>query len=211
VRIFGIDYRQRHLQFALSDIYAYLLAFEAGFLLQLAWGAEPLHFWQVIDRFTGASLFTVSSTMLMLYLFDGYQRRADYRRGYYHLRLWASVICSQLMALVAYGLFPRGWWGPELGLATGLALAVFLSVTRYLVCWPRMSPASIRSASCSASSRRPTGTRGGGRATSSRTTCPMGPRPWSPSWDPSPTSPPSPPSTRQSWSWWPTAPTSPGT
>jgi exopolysaccharide biosynthesis polyprenyl glycosylphosphotransferase len=140
VRIFGIDYRQRHLQFALSDIYAYLLAFEAGFLLQLAWGAEPLHFWQVIDRFTGASLFTVSSTMLMLYLFDGYQRRADYRRGYYHLRLWASVICSQLMALVAYGLFPRGWWGPELGLATGLALAVFLSVTRYLVCWAAPEP-----------------------------------------------------------------------
>jgi len=132
--LFGIVYRRRHLQWVLVDSYAYLLALELGFLLARLWGAPPLHFWHVINEFTGATLFMVSATMLMLYLFDGYQRRADYRKPYFHLRLWVSVACAQVMALVAYGILPHGWWGPGVGLATGLSLAASLSVTRFLLC-----------------------------------------------------------------------------
>ncbi len=139
--LFGIVYRRRHMQFVFTDALAYLLALELGFLFAQLWGHPPTHFWNVIDQYTGASLFLVSSAMLMLYLLDGFQRRADYRRGYYHLRLWGAVVCSQLMALVAYGVFPRGWWGPGVGLATGLSLAVTLSVMRFLICKIAPEPA----------------------------------------------------------------------
>ena len=139
--LFGIVYRRRHMQFVLVDAYAYLFALELGFLLSRLWGAPPLHFWSVIRQHTAASIFLVCSTVLMLYLFDGFQRTIDYRRAYYHLRLWVAVACAQLAALVAYGLFPHGWWGPATGLATALALAVLLSAFRFLLCWANPDPA----------------------------------------------------------------------
>jgi exopolysaccharide biosynthesis polyprenyl glycosylphosphotransferase len=140
VSLFGIVYKRRHLQFALTDAYAYLLALEAGFLLARLWGGPSLHFWDVLRQYTGASIFMVSSTVLMLYLLDGYQRTYDYRRAYHHLRLWASVAGGQVLALIAYGVFPNGWWGPAVGLATGLSLAAMLSLTRFLLCQLNPNP-----------------------------------------------------------------------
>ncbi len=139
--LFGIVYRRRHVQYAVTDTIVYLLALEVGQLVTCPWGETPLHTWSVLLRHTGASLFLICSTVLMLYLFDGYQRKADYRKAYFHLRLWAAVGCAQLLALVAYGLFPHGWWGPSVGLATSLALAMLLSGSRYLLCWANPEPA----------------------------------------------------------------------
>ena len=139
--LFGIVYKRRHLQYAVTDAYAYLIALEVAFQLSRFWGAPSRHFWDVLRQYTSASLFMVSATVLMLYLLDGFQRTIDYRKAYNHLRLWAAVAGGQVLALIAYGLLPHGWWGPAIGVTTGLTLALTLSATRFLLCWLNPNPA----------------------------------------------------------------------
>ncbi len=135
MKLFGIVYRRRHLQFAVADLCAYLLAIEGGYQISRLWGGPRLEVGGVLQWFSGASLFLVSSTVLMLYLLEGFQQRNDYRRLYYHLNLWVAVVGAQILALVAYGLFPHGWWGPGVGAVIGVSLALSLSLVRFLVCW----------------------------------------------------------------------------
>jgi exopolysaccharide biosynthesis polyprenyl glycosylphosphotransferase len=140
VSLFGIVYRRRHLQYAISDLIVYLMAIQLGHVISMLWGARMRPFWWVLDEYTGASLFLISSTVLMLYLGDGYQRTIDYRRAYNHMRLWFAVAAAQLAALVVYALFPHGWWGPWTGLAIGGSQILLLSLSRYLLCRLRPDP-----------------------------------------------------------------------
>jgi exopolysaccharide biosynthesis polyprenyl glycosylphosphotransferase len=142
VSLFGIVYRRRHLQYALADLIVYLMAIQLGHVIAMLWGAQMRPFWEVMSEYTEASVFLISSTVLMLYLADGYQRTIDYRRAYNHMRLWAAVGAAQIIALVVYALFPQGWWGPWVGLAIGGSQAVLLSLARYLLC--RLRPDPIR-------------------------------------------------------------------
>ena len=138
---FGIVYRRRHLQYVFTDGLAYLLAIEFGCQLSRLWGEESLHVWTVLHQYTGVTVFLISATVVMLYLFDGFRRRNDYRKIYYHLRIWAAVAGAHFLALIAYGLFPHGWWGPAVGLVMGAAVAVLLSSFRFLLCLINPDPA----------------------------------------------------------------------
>jgi exopolysaccharide biosynthesis polyprenyl glycosylphosphotransferase len=138
VTLFGIVVKRRHLQYLLTDAGAFLLSIEIAHLLGRLWGGPPVHLWTVLQRCSGATLFLASATVLALYLADAYQRSTNYRRRRPHLQLWAAVAGAQVLALVAYRLFPHGWWGLKTALATGICLAALLSLLRYLLC--RLSP-----------------------------------------------------------------------
>ncbi|MFH1463035.1 MAG: exopolysaccharide biosynthesis polyprenyl glycosylphosphotransferase [Pseudomonadota bacterium] len=139
--LFGIVIRRRHLAYFLTDGIAYLLAMEAAHGIARIWGGHPEHLPAVLRLYTGASLFLVCSNVLALYLADAYQRSNDFRRPMQHLKIWMAVAGAQALSLMAYGLFPHGWWGPGVAITTGLTLASLLSASRYLLCRIRPVPA----------------------------------------------------------------------
>ena len=130
MKAFGIPSDRRQLLLLIGDVVFILLAV---IIAQLLMGSTaPL---EVLQRNTGASLFFVSSTMTVLYVVDGYNPLRDYRKPYELLILTAALGAGLLVQLVAYAVFPHGWWGRTSAALTALTLCPLVPAWRGAFSW----------------------------------------------------------------------------
>ena len=132
MKLFGIPYQLRQREYVIGDILISLLAIYLGHILR--YGLTTPYLLEILDQYTGSSLFFISANMIMLYLVDAYNAEHDYRKRYEVLRLWSGVLLAVPLQLVAYALFPAGWWGRTITVLNTLSFASILTVWRALIC-----------------------------------------------------------------------------
>lgn len=133
MNLFGIPARRRQWLLAIGDVVVILSAVFAGHVLRFQ-EATPAP-WTILDHYTGASLFFVCSSLLFLYIFDGYNPTLDFRRRFEVLRIGTALILAFLLQLIAYAVFPHGWWGRGVAAATGFSLGLFMLSWRAAFSW----------------------------------------------------------------------------
>ena len=136
MKIFGIPARGRQFLLLAVDVVVILLAVVLGHFLRF--GAEMQAPWRIFDGYTGASLFFVSATLLVLYVFDAYDPAHDFRRRFEILRLGTALFVGLLLQLVVYAVFPHGWWGR--GVAATTAGSVFALMIGWRALFSALSP-----------------------------------------------------------------------
>ncbi|MDP2307733.1 MAG: exopolysaccharide biosynthesis polyprenyl glycosylphosphotransferase [Pseudomonadota bacterium] len=136
--LFGINYQHRQLYFLVGDVLIALLAIRLGHALRFGVGAQEKDLWGIVTQYTGASLFFISSLLVVLYLCDAYNSALDFRRRNEVIRLWSAVVVAFMLQLLVYAAFPHGWWGRSIAALTSLGLGFLLVGWRALLC--RISP-----------------------------------------------------------------------
>ena len=134
MKFFGIPYQRRQLHYVVGDVILALVAIHLGHAFIHGFGAPGQDGLSIVQKYTGASLFFFSSNLLMLYLADAYNPNLDFRERYHIPRLWVAVALAIPVQLVAYAVFPHGWWGRDIALLTALCLAILLSLWRPALC-----------------------------------------------------------------------------
>ncbi len=134
MKFFGIPYQRRQFHYVAGDILVALIAIYLGHALRFGFGDRHKSVAAIVDQYTGASLFFISSTLIVLYMADAYNSTLDFHRRHEIIRIWCAVIAALPLQLLAYAAFPLGWWGRGLALLTSLSMAVLLTVWRVSVC-----------------------------------------------------------------------------
>lgn len=136
MKLFGVRYQHRQLYYVVGDVLIAMLSILLGHALgQAGLGHGGPDVLGILDRHTGASLFFISSTLLVLYVADAYNASLDFRQRYEIVRLWAAVILAFLVQLLVYAIFPHGWWGRGVAGLTSLSMGVLLTIWRASLCW----------------------------------------------------------------------------
>lgn len=138
MKMFGIPYQYRQVQYVIGDIVMILLSIYMGHLMRL--GADAGNLWEILSTHTGSSLFFISVNMIVLYVADAYSSDLDFRKRQDIARLWVSISVTLPMQFLAYSVFPHGWWGRSIAVLSTLSLGVLLSSWRAFLCWFRPQP-----------------------------------------------------------------------
>lgn len=133
MKFFGIPYQRRQLHYVVGDVVIALVSIYLGHALRFGLGTRHKALWTIVDQYTGASLFWVSSTLLVLYVAGAYESTLDFRRRHEVFRLWSAVIAALPLQLLVYAVFPLGWWGRSLAGLTSLSMGVLLMAWRALL------------------------------------------------------------------------------
>ena len=134
MKIFGIPYQRRQVWYLMFDVLTALVAVRVGNGLVLGWSAPGAGILGIVAHSTGASLFFVSTSLILLYLADGYNATIDFRRRYDILRLWTAVAASLPLQFLVYAVFPHGWWGRDVAFLISLSFGVLLTLSRAALC-----------------------------------------------------------------------------
>ena len=132
MRLFGIPYQRRQVYFLLIDVVMALFAIRISHGLHLGWNEGGLL--DIVGKSTGASLFFICTSLIMLYLADAYNPTLDFRRRFQVFRLWSAVGAALPLQLLVYSIFPHGWWGRTEAIVVSLVFGALLAVSRAALC-----------------------------------------------------------------------------
>jgi exopolysaccharide biosynthesis polyprenyl glycosylphosphotransferase len=138
--VLGINTTRRPLLYLLGDV---LLLMAALFLAHVfRFGAGTHSLLSILDASTGASAIFALTTILMLYVAEGYDVRQDFRRRILVFRLCGAVLVAMLVQMLAFYLLPDWWMGRGITLMANLLAALLLIGWRALlsVFRPRLDP-----------------------------------------------------------------------
>lgn len=134
MRLFGVPYQRRQVNYLIGDLVIALISIQVAHWLRFGLQAPNTDLLSVLQQHTGASLFFISSMLLGLYLSDAYNGAIDFRRRSELVRPWTAVILAFITQLVAFTVFPHGWWGRGVAGLSSLMAAVLLTGWRPFVC-----------------------------------------------------------------------------
>ena len=138
--LLGFTTTRRPLLYLAGDVLLLLLALLLGHAARFGLGTYTLP--AILTVSTGASAIFLLSTILLLYVAEGYDVRHDFRRRLLIFRLWGVVGVAMVVQMVAFYLLPDWWWGRGITLLTNLAAVVLLTGWRALLSAfrPRLEP-----------------------------------------------------------------------
>lgn len=132
MKLFGIPYQLRQLEYIIGDA---LLGLMAIFLGGVALGGtQAPELMTTLRTYPGASVFFICASMVTLYIVDAYSADHDFRRRFEIGRLWGGLFLSLPLQLATFALLPDSWLGAGSLMANLLAYGVLLTVWQFLLC-----------------------------------------------------------------------------
>lgn len=130
----SVPWQRRQLNYLLGDVIIAMMSIQLANKVRFGWDAPQTDLVSVLTESTGASLFFVSSLLTALYLADAYNGSIDFRSRYEVVRTWSAVVSALAFELLAFTVFPHGFWGRGVAGLTTLFAGIMLTAWRPFVC-----------------------------------------------------------------------------
>ena len=131
MRLFGIPLERRPILLLLGALGLALLATWLAHVIRF--GADGMTLGTILRESTGATALFVGTSLLMLYLAEGYEARVDFRRQIAVFRLGTAVVVAMVAQMLLFYLLPHWWLGRGVVLLTNLSFGVLVVLWRALI------------------------------------------------------------------------------
>jgi exopolysaccharide biosynthesis polyprenyl glycosylphosphotransferase len=140
MKLFGIPYNSRQLYYIVGDAIIALIAIYIAYLLRFGLSLDGMTPLGILETEAAASIFFISSNLVVLFIADAYNTTIDFRRPQELIRLWLAVGVALILQVISYFIFPEDWWGRGIAGLTSLSFGVLLSAWRPAVGWVKPGP-----------------------------------------------------------------------
>ena len=133
MKVFGLHIDKRQILLLLVDFLLLLLALQVAFVLRLGRPFNFETFYEMVDRYTGATTSILLVHFVCFYVFELYNTQLNFRSFRHLARILVAVIAAGLVLAVMYFLLPN--WKFGRGILSYHTVFIFFSVALWRVAY----------------------------------------------------------------------------